>query len=211
MTRTTLLVVLGLLGWAAPSFAQGAPGNITRENVEIIPFAGFRTGGGLSGDVGGVSRDFGIGGSASYGGVIDFNLHQGNFKIEGLYSRQTTEIDSAGLLVPNGLHLHVEHMQAGLLQETGSERGRFYISVLLGATRFDPEGFDAATKFSASIGGGLKLFPSPHLGLRLDARAYLTFVNGDVGGVCANGTCIFVYSGSHLWQGDFTAGLVLAF
>ncbi|MFI5182927.1 MAG: hypothetical protein ACHQNV_00900 [Vicinamibacteria bacterium] len=212
MTRTVALpIVLGLLGWTVPSFAQGNPGNITAENVEIIPFAGYRTGGGLSGDVQGVAREFGIDGSASYGGAIDFNLHQGNFKIEALYSRQTSKIDSAGLLVPNGVPLHVEYLQAGVLQETGTERGRFYISVLLGATRFDPEGFDSATKFSASIGGGLKLFPSSHIGLRFDARAFLTFVNGETGGVCAGGTCLFVYSGSHLWQGDFTGGLILAF
>jgi hypothetical protein len=206
-----LLVAAGLLGLALPSFAQNAPGDITHENVELMPFYGFRTGGGLSGELDGTARDFSIKSSSSYGGAIDFNLHSGNFKIEALYSRQSTEIESAGLIVPNGVHLHVEYLQAGILQEAGSEKGRFYVSVLLGATRFAPDGFDSATRFSTSIGAGLKLFPSPHIGLRFEGRAYLTFVNGETGGVCVNGTCLFSYTGSHMWQGDFTGGLILAF
>ena len=211
MIRTLFVMALGSLVLASPSLAQSAAGNISNENVELMPFVGYRTGGGLSGQVENTVRDFGIKNSTSYGGVIDVSLHQGNFKIEALYSRQTTEIEGAGLLVPNGLDLSVEYLQAGILQESGSERGRFYISVLLGATRFNPVGYDSATKFSTSLGGGLKLFPSRHVGLRFDARAFLTFVNTDVGGICAGGTCLLSFSGSHLWQGDFTAGLILAF
>jgi hypothetical protein len=211
MIRTLFVMAVGSFGLVSPLLAQNASGNISNENVELVPFIGYRTGGSLSGHVENTVRDFGIKNATSYGGVIDVSLHQGNFKIEGLYSRQTTEIESAGLLVPNGLNLSVEYLQAGILQESGSERGRFYISVLLGATRFNPVGYDSETKFSTSIGGGLKLFPTTHVGLRFDARAFLTFVNTDVGGVCANGTCLLSFSGSHLWQGDFTAGLILAF
>lgn len=211
MIRTLFVLAIGSLGLVSPSLAQNYSGNISNENVELIPFVGYRTGGSLSGQVESTVHDFGIKDSASYGGVIDFNLHKGNFKIEALYSRQSTEIDGAGLLVPNGLNVDVEYLQGGILQESGSERGRFYISALLGATRFSPVGFDSATKFSTSLGGGLKLFPTPHVGLRFEARAFLTFVNGDAGGICANGTCFFTWSGSHLWQGDFTAGLILAF
>jgi hypothetical protein len=211
MIRTLFVVAIGSLGLVSPSLAQNYSGNISEENVELMPFIGYRTGGSLSGQVEQTFREFGIKGNASYGGVIDFNLHSGNFKIEALYSRQSTEIEGAGLLVPNGLDIDVEYLQGGILQESGSERGRFYISALLGATRFSPAGFDSVTKFSTSLGGGLKLFPSRHVGLRFDARAFLTFVNGDAGGICVNGTCFFTWSGSHLWQGDFTAGLILAF
>lgn len=211
MIRTLFVMAVGSLALASPSLAQNFNGNISNENVELIPFIGYRTGGSLSGQVENTVRDFGIKSDASYGGVIDVSLHQGNFKLEALYSRQSTEINGAGLLVPSGLNVDVEYLQGGILQESGSERGRFYISALLGATRFKPVGFDSVTKFSTSLGGGLKLFPSPHVGLRFEARAFLTFVNGDSGGVCLNGICYFTWSGSHLWQGDFTAGLILAF
>ena len=39
----------------------------------------------------------------------------------------------------------------------------------------------------------------------------MTFIKSDTGAFCVNATCLFSYSGSHLWQGDFTAGLILAF
>jgi hypothetical protein len=211
MIRTLFVAVVGTLGLAGSSLAQNFNGNISNENVEIMPFIGYRTGGSLNGQVEDTVRAFGIKGSTSYGGVIDVNLHQSNLKLEALYSRQTTDIEGAGVLVPNGLDISVEYLQGGISQESGSERGRFYISALVGATRFDPRGYDSVTKFSGSLGGGLKLFPTPHVGLRFDARAFLTFVNGDAGGICLNGTCFLSWSGSHLWQGDFTAGLILAF
>jgi hypothetical protein len=211
MIRTTRWVTTVLLGLAAPALAQSDTTNITQENVEIMPFAGWRTGGGLTGDFYGTTHDFGIQSAASYGGALDFNLHGGNFKIEVLYSRQSTNLSSVGFVLPNDYPLTVEYLQAGLLQETGSEKSRFYVSVLLGATRFAPQGYDSVTKFSASLGGGLKLFPSRHVGLRFDARAYVTFVQTDGATFCANGTCVFAYSGSHLWQGDFTGGLIFAF
>ena len=100
----------------------------------------------------------GIQSGTSYGGTLDFNLHRGNFKIEVLYSRQSTEIEEAVLLVPGGLDLNVEYLQGGVIQEVGSEKSRFFVSVLAGATRFAPQGFDSETKFSLSLGEGSSSF-----------------------------------------------------
>ena len=203
-----LLVFLAL---SPAAFAQGGTPNITQESVEFAPFIGFRTGGGLTGQLAGTPRDFSIESGTSYGGTVDLNLHGGNFKLELLYSRQSTEIADAVLFRPGGLDLNVEYLMGGLLQEVGNEKSRFFVSLLAGATRLAPRDFDSTTKFSLSLGGGLKFFPTRHVGLRFDARAYLTFIQSDTGAFCANGTCLFSYSGSHLWQGDFTGSLVLAF
>jgi hypothetical protein len=200
-----------LLALAPAALAQSGAGNITQESVEIAPFGGYRTGGSLGGELDGTRQDFGIQGGASYGGTVDFNLHQGNFKLELLYSRQSTQVEGAIPVVPGGLDLNVEYLMGGLLQEVGSTKSRFFISLLAGATRLAPRAFEADTKFSLSLGAGLKFFPARHIGLRFDARAYMTFIKSDGGAFCANGTCIFSYSGSHLWQGDFTGGLILAF
>lgn len=210
MTKPNLWIIPVFLAFAPAALAQGG-GNITQESVEIAPFAGYRTGGSLSGSLDGTVQDFGVESGASYGGTVDFNLHQGNFKLELLYSRQSTTVEGAIPLVPGGLDLNVEYLMGGLLQEVGSAKSRFFVSVLAGGTRLAPRFFDAETKFSLSLGAGLKFFPSRHVGLRFDARAYMTFIQSDGGAFCANGTCIFSYSGSHLWQGDFTAGLILAF
>jgi hypothetical protein len=209
MSKTKLCVIAVILAFVAPAVARGQD-NITHENVEITPFAGWRTGGGLSGDLDGTLREFGIKNGASYGGTLDLNLHRANLKLEVLYSRHSTELETAGLL-PGGAPLTVEYLQGGLLQETGNEHRRFFISALAGATKYAPRGFDSVTKFSMSLGGGAKFFLGRNVGLRFEGRAYLTFLETDGGAFCANGTCLFAYSGKNMWQGEFTGGLILAF
>jgi hypothetical protein len=49
------------------------------------------------------------------------------------------------------------------------------------------------------------------VGLRLETRGYWTLVSGEGGVACVNGSCLFAFSGSGLWQGDVNGGLVLAF
>ena len=76
-----------------------------------------------------------------------------------------------------------------------------------GTTHFDAEGGGAQIYFSTSIGGGLKYFPTRHLGFRLEARGYGTFVGGSgaFGGARAK-------LSADVWlQGELLAGLVLAF
>ena len=208
MIKRRLWLVLALLGFVAPAMAQD-PQDITRESVEISPFIGYQTGGGLTGEFDGVHANIKSG--ESYGGTLDINLHKGNFKLEARYSHHSTRLETGGILPPGGAPLKVEFLQAGLMQETGSPKGRFFISALLGATRFDPKPFDSITKFSMSVGGGLKIFLGRHVGLRFEGRGYLTFVETDAGAFCANGTCLFSFSGKNMWQGEFTGGLILAF
>ena len=44
-----------------------------------------------------------------------------------------------------------------------------------------------------------------------EARGFYTLVKGEGGMACANGTCLFAFSGNGLWQGDVSVGLILAF
>jgi len=209
MPKTRLCIIPVFLAFVAPALAQSHV-NITQENIEITPFGGWRTGGGLTGDLDGTNRSFSIESGGIYGGALDINLHRANLKLEVLYSHQGTELDTAGLLL-GGAPLDVDYLQGGLLQETGDEHRRFFLSLLAGATKFNPRGFDSVTKFSLSLGGGAKVFISRNVGLRFEGRAFLTFLETDGGAFCANGTCLFAYSGKNMWQGEFTGGLILAF
>lgn len=210
MKTTTFILACALTLSATPrAAAQSASQLLGDEKIELTPFIGFRTGGGFT--VGDSGAGFDIGDSTSYGGLVDFNLNKNNFKLELLYSHQSSDVDTKGLIPIELSDLTVDYYQAGALQEVGDPKSRLFVSVLLGATRFAPASFDSTTKFSASIGGGLKLLPSRHVGLRFDARGYVTFVNGSSGVFCTGGTCLLRYSGSVLWQGDFTGGLILAF
>jgi hypothetical protein len=50
-----------------------------------------------------------------------------------------------------------------------------------GATRFSPDasGLDDETKLSFSLGGGLKIPITDHIGLRFDLRAFVTLLDSD--------------------------------
>lgn len=208
MNRNSLVLALVLPLAAAQANAQGGP-VLGEERIELTPFAGYRTGGSFNVIEGGPS--FGIDSGLSYGGILDFNLQRNNFKLELLFSRQDSQVTAPTFLGPSAGELVVEYYQGGILQEVGNPSSRWYIAALLGATRLAPRDFQAETKFSASIGGGLKFFLSKQVGLRFDGRAYATFVGGSGGAFCSNGNCVFLFSGSTFWQGDFTGGLILAF
>jgi hypothetical protein len=65
-----------------------------------------------------------------------------------------------------------------------------------------------------SAGGGVKLFPTRHLGLRLDGRLFATFVDADLAFLAcgsSTGTCVLAFRTDVIFQAEFTAGAVLKF
>jgi opacity protein-like surface antigen len=193
----TALVVALLLG-AAPARAQ---------SVQITPFVGYAFGGSVRDTVLEESRSFDA--ALDYGGTLSFPISE-SWRFELLYSRQETKL--AGGLGPS-FDVTIERYLGGFQEEKGDERVRWFGTVWFGATRFIPglDGFDSETKFGAGVGLGVKTFPVKNVGLRLEARGFYTLVKGEGGAFCANGTCLFAFSGTGLWQGDVSAGLILAF
>jgi hypothetical protein len=99
---------------------------------------------------------------------------------------------------------------AGIFLRDAQGRRPFYGGTL-GLTRFGGSG-DSEVRFSLAGGGGVKLMPSRHLGMRLDGRVYAVFVDGDATtGVCTPGVCVIGLDVSVVWQAEFTAGLVVSF
>ena len=90
-----------------------------------------------------------------------------------------------------------------------------FLSFTLGATQFSADGFDSETKFSMSLGTGLRLPITDNFGATLGLRGYLTFVDSDTDYFCSsdggNGTCLVRSSGSTFFQGEATLGLTLRF
>jgi hypothetical protein len=104
----------------------------------------------------------------------------------------------------------VDYVQVGGIQEFGRGRVRPFLSGLLGITRYAVPG-DAEVRFSMGTGGGVKLFATENIGVRLDGRASVTFVDVDVVGTCGGLGCILGFDTSAIWQADFTAGVIFAF
>jgi hypothetical protein len=90
---------------------------------------------------------------------------------------------------------------------------RFFGVALLGATRLVPglDDIDSELRFAAGLSLGAKVRPAARVGLRFEARVFYTVVDSGGAVFCTNGTCLFRFSGSGIWQGDVAAGLVLRF
>jgi hypothetical protein len=194
-------IVLALVACAPPLYAQG---------VEIAPFGGYRFGGDLFEIAAG--RPLDADGAPALGVVFDVPLWNG-FQIEGLLSRQEAEMLIP--LLPSGApvrqRITVDQWQGGALQEFADGPIRPFLTSAFGLTRYASD-FDNEIRFALGIGGGVKLFPVSHVGLRLDSRVIATFL--DAGGTtlaCAPGACLVALHVNTAWQAEFTAGLVFRF
>jgi len=198
-----VLCVFALLAGATAAHA---------ENVQISPFAGYQFGGSFV--VPSTGQGVSIDSSLSYGGTIDFKLSP-SWRGELLYSRQSTTLSSVagGSFLGGGFPMTIERYMGGFVEETGEGKARWFGALLAGATRFVPglSGSSSDTRFAASFGLGLKYFMTRNVGLRFEGTAYFTLVESNGTLACTNGTCLLGFSGSHIWQGDVTGGLIFAF
>ncbi len=87
--------------------------------------------------------------------------------------------------------------------------GGFLLTGLLGLTRYGTEG-DNEIRFTVSAGGGIKLLPWSHVGVRLDGRVFMTIVDADtILTACRPGGCLLAFHADIVWQAEFSAGIVI--
>ena len=205
-----LIVATAMLCHATPAAAQGKP-----FKFELTPFAGYRVGGSFD-EEGGDGR-IELNDSNAQG--IMFNIMANpNGQYELLYSRQSTDADNTGFLIDDAtFDLDVETFHFGGTYLFDGDKTRPFLALTLGLTQFDPGIADSNSEsfFSASIGGGIHLNASKRLGIRLEARAFTTFLEDDSNIFCVSsggaGGCLIQVSGTALTQWEARAGLVLRF
>lgn len=195
----------------ATAVCAGLAGTARAQSLEIVPFGGYRFGGGLYEQVTGEPVD--LDGAPSWGLIIDIPFR--DLQIEALVTHQEARFSLPASLDPSrtAWRVTVDHYQAGGLREFGDGRARPYLTGTLGLTRYESGG-DHEVRFSLAAGGGVKLLPVRHLGLRLDGRVFATVV--DAAGdslACAPelGFCVGSIDAWVVWQVEFTAGLVVRF
>ncbi len=137
---------------------------------------------------------------------------------EFLYSRQDTTLDfqQGGIGGKEELFdMAVEYYQVGGIIEFGEETVRPYISLTAGVTRLNPKpsNLDSEYRFSAPVGGGVKVFPSEHIGFRFEGRILVPFYgSGFTIGCGLPGGCYAGASGfATTLQGNVNGGLIFAF
>ena len=190
----------------------GVP-NVCAQVVDVAPYGGYRFGGDVFEAVAGHPLD--MDGAPAVGVVFDVPLANG-LQVEGLFSHQEASV--LGPLQPFAgpparWRVSVDHWQGGGLQEFGGVRVRPFLTGMLGLTRYAAEA-DSEIRFTLGAGGGVKLFPVSHIGIRLDGRAFATFLDADARAVACSsgrGTCFFALNVNVVWQAEFTAGLLVKF
>jgi len=190
-----------------------------RPMFEITPFGGYRMGGAFDTQETATeaSKSMDLEDGSSWG--VDLGLYRdpGSF-YELLYSTQTVDLDSSD---PGygGVEVTTEYYHFGGTLIFADEHWVVpYFSFTAGATMFDASGgYDSDTKFSVSMGTGLRLPFTEHLAATLGVRGYLTFVSSDSDIFCVSqpaagqSGCLLKTSGETFFQGEATAGLTLRF
>jgi hypothetical protein len=172
---------------------------------ELAPFGGFQFGGSFATPAG---VPVSLHDSFDYGGTFDVPIAE-SWRLGLLYSRQSTDLRGQG----SSFDVTVERWLASAVEEQGEGKVRFFGEALVGITRFVPglNGVGSDVRFTGGVGLGVKRFLSDKLGVRAQARVFYVFSQASSGAFCNNGNCLFLFSGSGLWQGEVSAGVVIGF
>jgi hypothetical protein len=195
---------------AAPLAAQDKP-----FRFELTPTVAYRVSGDFD-EKDGIGR-VELNDSNSQGFTFNIKANP-NGQYELLYSRQSTDADTSGFLIGDPtIDLDIETFHFGGTYLFDGDKTRPFIALTLGMTQFDPGIIDSNSDsfFSASFGGGVHLNASKRIGIRLEARAFTTFVDSDSKIFCVssggNGGCLVQVDSNILMQWEARAGLVFRF
>lgn len=195
-----------------------APASAEAPRFEVTPFAGARVGGGFdvqdttTGDENSVDLDS----SGSFGVDLGLYAHARGF-YELLYSSQKTSLDARDPAL-RGVDVRIDQLQIGGTAFFPQDQFFVpYVSLAIGAAFLQPQQgpYDSETKFSASLGAGLRFPVSDHVGVTLGLRGYLTVLQADTGLFCLSdaegASCLLESSGDTFFQTEAQLGLSLAF
>jgi opacity protein-like surface antigen len=163
--------------------AAALPAQVREGTVEISPFAGYLFGGEFSRGTTSIF-DFrvDVDDDATYGLRVGYNLTD-TFQIEAQASHTETAFvtDDDELFGSDGEdlgELSIDYFMGYMTFNFGHRRAVPYITAGAGIARLDPDvpGTRARrdTRFTGSLGVGLKAFVNPHFGFRFDGRGYAT-------------------------------------
>jgi len=203
------LMIVASLALAALAPQAGAQDQ-SYSQYEITPFYGYMAGGEFENPVTNTDRDLDEGNNF---GII-FNAAVDQWRhYEVIYSTQSTEIDGT-----SPIDLDVQYLQiGGTVSNPDAERVIPYFGITVGAARFSPDqsGLDAETKLALTIGAGVKVPITEHIGVRFDARAFVSLLDTDGNIFCVSdngvGTCAIRTKSDTFLQYHAAVGVVIGF
>jgi len=205
-----IIVAAATLCHSAPAAAQDKP-----FKFEITPVAAYRVGGNFDEKDGDGQVE--LNESNAQGIMLNINANP-NGQYELLYSRQETDADTVGFFTNDPtIDIEVEYFHFGGTYLFDGDNTRPFIALTVGLSQFDPQILDSGSEsfFSASFGGGVHINATKRIGVRLEARAFTTFVEDDSNIFCSStggaGACLIQVDGRILTQWEARAGLVFRF
>ena len=183
--RNCMRALLGMTLLAAAGTVSAQQPTEQYANWEFTPFYGYMFGGQFEDPATNTDRD--VNEDNNFGIFIDAAADQWRH-YELIYSKQGTSIDGAPKL-----DLDVEYLQiGGTVMYEDAETVIPYFGMTIGAARLSPDGagLDDETNFAFSVGGGFKVPVTDHIGVRFDARAFVSLLDssGNIFCVSDNGT-----------------------
>ena len=212
----TLYAVIAVLWISDPLGAQNRS-DPDRLQVELTPLVGYRTSMSFTTDPGvdGVTSEFVFRNSPAHGFAVGFRSHDEDV-VEFRWSRQDTRIGVIGPLVAPGSErvivnqFHLDCSHEYVLDEW-PVWARPYIMASVGATHISSTtNLATVTRFSFGLGAGIKFFPSPRIGFKVQAEWLPLWISQKAKAFCSGG-CVVRFSGQLASQGEVTAGPVFRF
>jgi opacity protein-like surface antigen len=196
MSRHFLLAFTILVTQLTPAYAQ---------DYEITPYIGWRTSSSLEDAE--TDETIDLKETDSLGIILSMKKNL-DTNYDFLFSRQNTELKSS--TVTESLRIDYYHLGGTIFYDY--DKLHPFVSGGLGATHISPanDAFSSETKFSLSVGGGLKFPLTQNVGLRLEARGYGTVVSSG-GTIMCSGGCVAKFTGTLFMQFEALAGLSIAF
>lgn len=207
------LLGVALLAAAATASSQGMYQEEKQRDYaswEFTPFYGYMFGGKFEDPLTNTDRD--VNEDNNYGIFIDAAADEWRH-YELIYSKQSTSVDGTPKM-----DLSAEYLQiGGTVMYQDAETVIPYFGMTIGATRLSPSGAGLSdeTNFSFSLGGGFKVPVTEHIGVRFDARAFLTLLNSDGNIFCVSdngaGTCAIRTRSDTFVQYQAVLGVIVGF
>ena len=200
------------IAFAALLIAVLVPSSTNAEGLDVVVFTGLRGGGEF--EVVDTGADLTLNEAQTLGIVVDKQTQKGTY-YEFYYSKQPTKLTSSDPFSSDSqFDVDVEYLHFGGKSYINKEDGTFLVGTI-GATHFDPKtaGLDSETKFSLGLGTGIEFGGDSNIGLRLEGRAFGTFLDSSGAIFCggSSGGCTIITTSSVLWQLELNVGLIFRF
>lgn len=208
------LLGFSLLAGTSLLVAQVEPPKFSRFN--LTPLIGYRTSMSFSVDphVSGTNPRVVLDSNPSFGFAFGAHINEEDV-IEFRWARQDSHTHVENVAgIASRQHVTLDQYHGDFTHEYFLDNwkawARPFVIGSVGATRLSADAGNSFTRFSFGIGGGVKFFPSRHLGFRVQAEWLPIVVNPNVAFVCGGG-CIVHLSSNLANQGEVVVGPIIRF